>query len=765
MKYYPQPNAPGNPVTGAQNVYYSGSQSLNTDNYDLRVDHNLTQTQKFFARYSHRLVEDVPPAYFPSDIALAEGRVIQQNRVRGAVADYTNTLSPSTILNLRAGFARTLYVYDNQGQGFLPSSLGLPKAIDQAVDTPMFPAFSASGYRGLGGGDHRWNAFMTYSAVANLTRIVGPHTVKAGYDGRVIRVNNWESLAAGMFGFSQAMTQGPDPNRASSTAGNSIASMLLGAGTVPQTTNNRLVQAWKNISTQSFYHGLYLQDDWRLTSKLTLNLGIRYDLDSPRTERHDRMNYFDGQARSPLGGKVAGYPDLRGGLVFVAVNGASRHQFPWDRNNWAPRAGLAYQIDSRTVLRMGYAHVFAPSAQAAHGNPGNMGFRIDNQWVTTLDGVTPFNLLRNPYPQGFRSPAGAADGLLTQAGANLDAMLRDTITPWNMQWNFSLQRELPGDMMLEAAYVGNRGLQLARNGNSGLNINQLDPQYLSLGSKLNELVPNPFYGIVDNGILVAPTVSRAQLLRPYPQFTDILPLYSSGASSIYHSLQVSLSKRLSHGLQLETAYTWSKNIDVGTTHQNSYDLGADRSITDINIPHRLVMSYVYELPFGRGRRFGTDVHAALNWLLGGWQFNGINTFQSGGTISISANNTAGLFNSKTRPNNNGKSAKLSGPVHERLDRYFDTSVFSQPAPFTFGNLGERLPDVRTDGVRNFDLSLFKEFKPTERLRAQFRTEWLNAFNTPRFSGPNTTVTSTTFGVISGQANNPRQIQFGLKFLW
>ena len=232
MKYYPQPNAPGNPITGAQNVYYSGSQSLNTDNYDFRVDHNLTQTQKFFARYSHRLVQDVPPAYFPADIALGEGRVIQQNRVRGAVADYTNTLSPSTILNLRAGFARTLYVYDNQGKGFLPSSLGLPKAIDQAVDTPMFPAFSASGYRGLGGGDHRWNAFMTYSAAASLTKIMGAHTLKAGYDGRVIRVNNWESLAAGMFGFSQAMTQGPDPNRASSTAGNSIASMLLGTGVV-----------------------------------------------------------------------------------------------------------------------------------------------------------------------------------------------------------------------------------------------------------------------------------------------------------------------------------------------------------------------------------------------------------------------------------------------------------------------------------------------------------------------------------------------------
>jgi hypothetical protein len=763
VKYYPQPNNPGQPVTGAQNFYGAGSRTLDTDNYDFRLDHNITGSQKFFARYSHRLVEDAPPVFFPGDLAIAEGRIIQQNRVRGVVADYTNTLSPTMILNLRAGFARTLYVYDNQGLGFLPSSLGLPKSIDNAVDTRMFPAFSASGFRGLGGGDHRWNAFNTYSAVANVTRIQGAHTWKWGYDGRLIRVNNWEALAAGMFEFSAAMTQGPDPNRASSTAGNGMASLLLGTGTVPQTTNNRLVQNWKNLSTQSFYHAFYLQDDWRITNKLTLNLGIRYDLDSPRTERHDRMNYFDPLAVSPLAGKVAGFPDLRGGLVFVDAN--NRHQFPWDCNNFAPRFGLAYQVNQKTVVRLGYAHVFAPSSQAAHGNPGNMGFRIDNQWVTTLDGITPFNVLNNPYPQGFSSPAGAAGGLLTQAGGNIDAMLQNTITPWNIQWNVNVQRELPWNMLLEAAYVGNRGLQLPRNGNSGLNLNQLRPEYMALGSRLNELVDNPFFGIVNNGVLVSQRVSRAQLLRPFPQFTDILPLYSTGASSLYNSLQVTLSKRFSNGVQFETAYTWAKNLDIPLVHQNSYDIRADRSLSDIDIAQRLVMSYVIELPFGRGRRFGSNAHPALTWVLGGWQFNGITTFQTGLPIQITANNTAGLFNSKTRPNNNGNSAKREGPVHERLNRYFDTSVFSQPAPFTFGNLSDRLPDVRTDGIRNFDLSLFKEFRPFEWLRTQFRAEWLNAFNTPRFGGPATSVTSTTFGVIAAQANDPRQLQFGLKLLW
>jgi hypothetical protein len=765
LKYYPQPNSPGLPVTGQQNFYKSGSAALNTDNYDLRIDHNLTHAQRFFARYSHRLVKDVPPTYFPQDLTVAEGRIIQENRVRGAVADYTNTLSPTTIFSVRLGFARTLFVYNNQGLGFLPSSLGLPKTIDQAVDRLMFPAIGPSGYRSLGGGDHRWNAFMTYSGVANLTRIRGAHTLKFGYDARLIRVPNWEALSAGMFPFSVAMTQGPDPNRASSTAGNGLAAMILGAAGTAASTANRLVQNWKNLTTTSFYHAPYFQDDWRVTSKLTLNLGVRFDVDTPRTERHDRMNYFDPQAVSPLAKLQSQFPNLRGGLVFVAVNGASRHQFPYDRNNLAPRFGLAYQMTQKTVIRLGYAHLFGPSPQAAHGNPGNMGFRTDNNWVSTLDGITPYNLLSNPYPQGFQPTPGSSAGLLTQAGGSIDAMLQDTVTPWSMQWNFNLQRELPGSILLEVAYVGNRGLQLARVGNAGFNLNQVDPQYLSLGSKLNELVANPFYGIVNSGVLVARQVSRAQLLRPYPQFTDIIPLYSTGSASTYHALQVSASKRFSRGFQFEGNYTWAKNIDNGQSHQDSTNIRSDRALSDIDIAHRFVMSYIYELPFGRGRHFGANASKTMNWFLGGWQFNGVTMLQTGTPLSLGANNTTGLYNVKTRANNNGTGGKLGGSVDSRLNRYFNTSVFSQPAPFTFGNAGERLPDIRNDGVRNFDLSLFKEFQALEKLRVQFRSEFLNAFNTPRFGSPNTSVTSSSFGIVSSQANAPRQIQFGLKLLW
>ena len=761
LEYFPLPNQAGDPVTQANNYSRSGSQQIDIDQFDVRLDENLSSARKLYGRYSYRLTKDAPAIFFPDELTIAEGRVIQENHVHNIVADYTQTLSPKTILTTRLGFARTLFVFNNQGLGFKPSSLGLPQAIDAVVDRQMFPRFGASGYTNLGGNDHRYSGFMSYSALAGLTKVFGKHTLKFGFDGRMLRVNVWEARSAGTFNFSALFTQGPNPSQASATAGNSIASLLLGTGN----PNDVLIQAWKNVAAQSFYLAEYIQDDWRVTPRLTLNLGLRYDLDTPRTERFNRVNYFDPSAPSPLAQVVPGFPDLRGGVVFAGVDGNSRHQYIWDTNNLAPRVGLAYQITPKTVIRAGYAHVFGPSNQGAQGTVGPFGFRVEYPWVTTIDNITPLNLLRNPYPQGFREPPGASEGLLTQAGANLQAPLRDTWTPWTQQWNLNIQRELPGQILLEVAYVGTQGHQLARSTEGGLSLNQLDPKHMALGSQLNQLVPNPFFGIVNNGVLNQPQVSRAQLLRPYPQFTDIIPLYHGGAISNYNSMQVTVSKRLSHGLQFDSSYTWAKNLDEGNNHQDSYDIANDWSLTDIDLAHRFVMSYIYELPFGRNRHFGSGWSPWLNAIAGGWQFNGITVFQSGTTLALSASNTAGIFNPLTRPNNNGRSGKLDGPVDERLDAYFDKSVYSPPPAFTFGNVSMRLPDIRNDGVRNFDLSIFKEFRVAERVNVQFRTEMLNAFNTPRFGSPNTTVTASAFGVITAQANSPRQVQFGLKILW
>ncbi len=761
LQFFPLPNQPGHPVTGAQNYFATGTAKLNVDNFDSRIDHQFSDTQKAFLRYSYRKTLSAPAVFFPAEIAVAQGRVNEQNLAHNAVIDYNRTLSKRTVMSARLGFARTLFIFDNQGLGFRPSQLGLPASVDANVDRLMFPRFGVSGMVTLGGNDHRYNAFMSYTAAASLTQVRGNHALKTGFEGRMLRVNVWEARSAGTFNFGPGFTQGPNPNSASSTAGFGVASFLLGTGN----SGDVLIQNWKNVAANSFYWAGYAQDDWRLSDRVTLNLGVRYDIDVPRTERYNRMNYFDPNARSPLADQVPGFPDLKGGVVFVGVDGRSRYQYHWDTNNIAPRLGLSYQVNQQTVVRAGYSHMYGPSNQGAQGTVGPFGFRTENLWVTTIDGITPLNLLRDPYPNGFRPSPGSSEGLLTQAGANLQAPLQDTPSPWSIQYNVNVQRELPWGAFVEIAYVGTRGYDLSRVGESGLSLNQLDPQYMSLGSQLNQLVPNPFYGIVNNGVLTQPTVARRQLLRPYPQFTDIIPLYSSGAKSRYSALQITGRKRMSSGLTFEGSYTLAKAEEIGLSHQNSYDIEASWALASYDIKHRFVISYLYELPFGRGRRFFSNASGVVNAIVGGWQFNGITTIQSGTPLSITANNTAGIFNPRTQPNNNGGDPRLDGSAQSRLGKWFDTSVYSQPGAFTFGNEPISSPLLRTHDVRNFDLSVFKNLDLTSRLRAQVRLEALNAFNRVQFSAPNNSVTSSSFGVVSGQANAPRQLQIGLKLLW
>jgi hypothetical protein len=760
LNYYPLPNQPGDDYTQKNNYSRSGSYAVNTDNYDARIDHHLSDTQRLLARYSKRNLEDVPPVLFPQDISIAEGRIVNMDRNHHVVAEHSYTLSPSTVLTSRLGFSRTLFPYINQGIGFLPSSLGLPKIIDNYADQVMFPRFEAAGYASLGNRDHRRSTSNTFSAASSLARTQGSHTLKVGFEGRMFRSNTRELRApSGEFRFNAAFTQGPNPLTASATAGNGLASLLLGTGI----SGDRLMTQYKDEAAQSFYLAGYAQDDWRLTSKLTLNLGVRWDMDTPRTERYDHLNYFDPDVRSPLAGVIPGFPDMRGGLIYQGVDGNSRHQYYWDWHNFAPRVGFAYQVTSRTVLRAGYAHVYSGSFKGASGTDTPYGFRGETPWISTLDGITPLNLLSNPYPSGLGVPKGSSEGLLSAVGFDFRPKFKDDKVPWAQQWNVTLQRELPSQLMFEVGYVGTRGRELALERYP----NQLDLVHMALGSQLNQLVANPFYLHPNaGGILAGPQVRRGQLLRPFPQFGELVGARDTGGRSWYNGLVMGAKKRLSHGLQLEGSYAWSKTLDFGEdTVQNEYDKIASRAIAQTDITHRFVISYIYELPFGRGRPWGNTQSGIADWLIGGWQVNGITTYQSGLPLAITASNTAGLFNPRTSANNNGRSGKLSGRAQDRLIKWFDTSVFTQPASFTFGTASARIHDLRAHGTRNFDLSLFKEFQATEKLKVQFRVEALNAFNRVQFSGPNTSVTSSSFGRVSAQANAPRQVQFGLKLLW
>ena len=350
LNYFPLPNQPGNSVTGAQNYFSTGTQELNVDNVDGRIDHQISDNQKIFGRYSYRKTFSAPAIFFPEDIAVAEGRVNEQNLAHNFVTDYSRTISNTTVMSARIGFARTLFLFDNQGLGFRPSSLGLPASIDDNVDRLMFPRFGVGGQVTLGGNDHRYNAFMSYTAAASLTKVRGDHTMKGGFEGRMLRVNVWEARSAGTFNFRTAETQGPNPTTSSSTAGYAFASFLLGTGQ----PNDVLIQNWKNVAANSFYWAGYVQDDWRLGSRLTLNLGLRYDIDVPRTERYDRMNFFDPEARSPLADVVPGFSNLKGGVVFVGVNGRNRYQYRLghEQHRAANRSVVSGQSEDRGARRL-----------------------------------------------------------------------------------------------------------------------------------------------------------------------------------------------------------------------------------------------------------------------------------------------------------------------------------------------------------------------------------------------------------------------------
>jgi Carboxypeptidase regulatory-like domain/TonB dependent receptor len=762
-KYFPMPNAAGAAFTNQNNYFASGANSTDIDNFDVRIDHNLTDRQRIFGRYSQRASHENPAEMFPQAVKAASGREIQGDKPHNSVFEYSNTLSPSTILTVRTGVARVIFDLANESTGFLASSLGLPKAIDQNADAQYFPEVPVAGYATLGGthADVLHNTLNTFPLVIAFSRALSHHFIKAGFDGRLIRENDRETRDAnGTFPFAAAMTQGPNPLKASSTAGNAVASLLLGTGT--SNGSEIMYRGFKVQADQSYYLAWYLQDDWKVTRRLTLNLGLRYDFDTPKTERYNRLNWFDPTVVSPLAGKVPGFPNLPGGLQFAGVGGNGRGNFEFRPVQVGPRFGFAWQATPKTVVRGGYGHLYSASMVSATIADVPYGFDSETTWIMSLDGITPLNRVSNPYPAGISPSLGASQGLLSAVGQGFRSKEYYTPNSWNQEWNLTIQRTLPAGLFFEVATIGSRG-----RGMPYLYYpNELDPKYQALGSKLSQLVPNPFFGIVNNGIFASPTISQAQLLRPFPQFTDLTDAQNIGSDTWFNALQSTVKRRLDHGLEFEASYVWSKSIDRGEGYpQNHYRMDVERSVSSADIPHRFVASFLYEMPFGKGRYFLRQLPGPVEGMVGGWQFNGIVTMQSGTALGITASNTAGTFGNLEYANNNGKSGALSGRAEDRLNQWFNTSVFSQPDPYTYGNLSPRVADIRANGIENFDLSLFKEFRPTEWMKVQFRAEALNAFNHVQFAAPNTSVTSSSFGHVTAAANTPRQVQFGLKVMW
>lgn len=765
ISYYPLPN-----TTGSSNYISNASMRVGQNSGSARVDQNVNDHYHFFGRFGWLLTDLTQPNTFGNVATGGPGAVGTTTFHNWSFAfDNTITISPTLLLTVNYGYARWFQARQTLSYGFDNAKLGFPSQFVSLVTIPMFPSIHPAGYGAMNGQSYLSNGNDTHALIVSLTKILGRHTLIAGADVRMHLINFFNvGSAAGTFNFAAAQTQGPDPNKAVSGHGDSIASLLLGFG------SGGSMPIGAGTELRDWYMATYLQDNYRATNRLTLNLGLRYGTESPYTDRHNRLNYFNPNVPSPA--RNPSFPNLTGGLLFAGVGGAPDTVYDWNIDHFEPRLGFAYSVRPSTVVRGGAGLVYAPLeiSDNAVGFTPTTGFSSITNWVTSVDGgLTPFNLLSNPYPQGLVSPTGASLGAATALGQSISVWTAHPKTPLSYQWNFGIQQQLPSAILVEAAYVASHGEHLTHN----FNYDALNPQYLSMGSGLQTKVSNPFQPFVSIGALSQPTVTQEQLLLPFPQFIGLNAVNETWGDSTYESAQFKVNKRTTHGVSMLAVYTISKwlsdvtvaDAPIGPTNntgvQNWYDLRAEKSLSENDIPQALILNVVAELPFGRGQRYLGGLHGPLEKLIGGWRVSGILTEQKGQPLVFSAPDVG----PGNRPNwVSGVNPKLSSsrPDSQKIAEYFNKDAFSLPLPWQFGNVPRTTGAVRGPGVHNLDLSLVKQTQMFERLKMEFRAEAFNLTNTPHFGLPDTNMAhlNTTFGQITGSLASPpaREIQFALK---
>ena len=754
LKYYPMPNLPGLPYTRAQNLFLLARAPVEKDNLGIRIDYNLTAARRLAGRFSRDVLDWGFPNYF-NNIADTDGRLIKIPR-RTAVLEYTDTLAPTLLLNARLGVNREQEQTRAPGRGFDVTSIGFSSLYARQIQYGQlgvgFPAFSITDFTSFGRPDSTGNPSATGTAAASVTKIQGRHNIKFGFDQRLYRRSDWgTSNSSGNFSFGRSFTQGPNPLTASATAGNGLATFLLGtptSGTAGVTSD----------TTVSMNHSaLFIQEDWKVSGKLTLNLGLRWEYEGPVKERRNIFPNFDPAIASPL--KVPGLSDLRGGLVFPGTGGLPKGLTDRSLNDFGPRFGFAYQLDARTVFRGGYGISYIPTFGPG-GTAAGAGFAVNTPMVTSIDGgLTPYNTLANPFPNGLDQPTGSRLGALTGVGGAVTGQLRGVHRGYSQQWNFTVQREPWANWLVEAAWVGNHGSRLTM---SGQPLNWLDNRYLAWGTQLLQQAPNPFYGIITSGPVATSTLTVRQLLLPFPQFSSVSGGSVYRGNSIYHALTLKVEKRFSQGFSLLAAYAAAKLIDdlqgtgrpgavSGAAVQDWQNLRAERSRSYQDIPQRLVVTALWEIPYRPDNRL-------LRGIAGGWQVNGISTIHSGRSIPLSAS----ISNGGNRPN--VVPGVSSRPSNQSLSQWFNTAAFSQPPAFTYGNVSRTLPDIHGPRFYNLDASLFKTFAFTEQVKLQFRAEAFNLTNTPSFEVPDGRLNSTTFGMVTATTTpaRTREMQMALR---
>ena len=799
---FPQPNR--NVGSVAYDPYHNwvanGGSPLTQQAFDIKLDHHFSERDVVSVRFSHEWDSGQNANFFQSVYDTNTQGPTKHAALVGDV-NYVHTFGPHTLLTVSLGYAHNWYPTDGVAAsfgGFDPVKvLGMPSYIDTSgFLTPpsiwLFSAYGCNGFNGCLGGQFfsvlRF-ASETGHLVGSVDHVAGRHEVKAGAELRRHRINFMQAGSPnGLFAFTSSGT-------AASTygaGGDVLAGLMIGY--VDNAFSRYDIPPF--TATQNYQVGGFVQDNWRATPKLTLNLGFRYDVETPRTERYNQMTYFDPGAAAPI--SVPGL-NLHGAVEFAGVGGNPRTEFNTYWGQLGPRFGFAYNLFQRTVIRGGYGIYYDPSDVGVVGNAVSGGFLGNDPVTTGVSNVPtapwlPLEFLRNPFPFGIQKPIGASEGAATMLGQAITNIPIRSLNqaPQEQAWSFDFQQQLPWSVVVTAGYIGRKGTHLYAMG-YGNGLDALPPAVAAAfradPSHYLQQVSNPFYGTIQGSAdLSSPTIPRWKLAVPFLQYSNgTLPGISSSfvpwADSIYNGAQLTVSKRFSHGLEFLFSYVFQKNLDdsslassgysfltggMATSQPNARDpnnLRLDRSLSAFSIPQIAQLNFIYQLPVGRGRMFGANLNRWADAFVGGWQLNGIYRVDNGlplqlalcGGCSVSVPTYGNQYPDLV--------ATLRVAGTGNLNQYFaNPQAAVKPAPYTGGNAPRVLPNARMPGTDNLTASMFKEIPLgfREGARLQVRLETFNALNRVQFAAPDTFVGDATFGQITSQSNQPRQVQAALK---
>jgi hypothetical protein len=766
LEFFALPNQAGtadgqqnyqNPTAVAFETYYTATG---------RVDHNLSAKHRVYGRFSWDFWEEEKDDRFDN---IATGIFLnRKNRILGV--DDAYTLRNNLLINVRGGFTRQMFPERRRSQGIDLSSLGFSSQLVSLAPkgAAAFPFINYDNFQDFGvseSGDG-WFTTDVYSATGNLMWLVGRHNMKFGSEYRyyIEDASRFSTASAPQINFSTTWTRGPLDNSTAAPFGQDFASFLLGLPTGG--TMSRAASYREKSSVTSFY----AHDDWRVRTNLTLNLGVRWEIEQPLTEAENRfVSGFDfttapaiaaaaeaAYARNPIAEIPAAQFKVRGGLLYPDTGGPSQ---AWERNagNIMPRAGFAWLVSPKTSIRGGYG-LFYDVLGTNRITVNQTGYSRDTALTPSLDNGQTFRAtLSNPFPDGLLEPVGSGLGLMTNVGLGVSfPYVGEVRNPRNHRWSLGLQRELPWQMLIEATYVGAHGENLPVT-------RQLDAvprQYLSTSpvrddvtnNLLSTQVPNPFIGLVPTGLTGA-NVSRSQLLRPYPQFTSVQATETNGQTD-YQALQARVERRMANGFTVQISYAWSRAM-TETGYLNDSDTALERVISQWDRAHTFVASGLVEVPFGRDRRYGRSWDGVTNAVLGGWQVGYIFKAQSGAPLGF------GNFLFA-----DGKGIDDVMADNPSVSQWFDVTAFNRvSAQQLVSNIRtqpSRFAEVRGPGYAVLDLSLLKNVSLGATRQVQFRIEAYNALNRANLQNPNTGTTSTALGTITAQNGLPRQLQLAVK---